>query len=82
MAPVQSRNLPFIWVIGQQNTGKKTHGDLIAQKFNFEHISVSEILKSDSEMDTPRGKLIDDCFKNNKKINDVLFPFGSLFGLF
>lgn len=73
MSPVQSKNLPFIWLIGQQNTGKKTHGNLIKEKIRFEHISVSELLRNESERDTPRGKAIDDCLKNHKKISDVCY---------
>lgn len=72
MSPIRSRNLPIIWLIGQQNTGKKTHGNLIQEKMNFEHISVSDLLRNEANKDTPRGILIDECLKSHKKISDVI----------
>lgn len=73
MAPVRNKNLPIVWLIGQQNTGKKTHGELMKDNFNFEHINVTHLLRNEAAIDTQRGKTIDDCLKNHKKISDVNF---------
>lgn len=71
MAPFRSKNLPIVWLIGQQNTGKRTHGELMQDNFNFEHINVTQLLRNEAVKDTQRGKTIDDCLKNHKKISDV-----------
>lgn len=73
MSPVRSRNLPFIWLIGQQNTGKKTHGDFIKEKFELEHISVTEILRNEAKKDTPRGTFMAEYLQNHRKPSDVIF---------
>lgn len=72
MSPVRSRNLPIVWLVGQNNTGKRTHGELIKENFNFVHINVTEMLRNEARNDTTRAKLIDEYLKNNKKISDVI----------
>lgn len=71
MSLIQSKNLPFIWLIGQQNTGKKTHGELLKENFGFEHISVTELLRSETGKDTTRGTIVKECLDSHKKISDV-----------
>lgn len=78
MTPLRSRNVPIIWLIGQRNTGKKTHGELIKQNFNFVHISVTDLLRNQAGRESPRGKLVNECLNNNKKISDVNMKFVSL----
>lgn len=75
MSPVRSRNLPIVWLIGQKNTGKKTHGELIKETFNFVHINVTDLLRNEAKNDSPRGKTVDDLLNNNKKVSDVNFKF-------
>lgn len=71
MSALRNKNVALIWLSGYQNTGKKTLGELIRAKYGLEHISVSELLRSESENDTKRGRMIEDCLNNHKRINDV-----------
>lgn len=71
MTPLRNRNLPIIWVSGQQNTGKKTHANLIKEKFDYEHISVSELLRHEAAKESDRALVIRDAVNLKKKISDV-----------
>ncbi|CAH1989475.1 unnamed protein product [Acanthoscelides obtectus] len=72
MAPVVSKNLPYVWVCGQQNTGKKTHGSLIRDQFGFEHIRIADLLRLEATKDTERGHAVKECLRNNKKVQDSI----------
>ncbi|KAJ8920694.1 hypothetical protein NQ315_004833 [Exocentrus adspersus] len=70
MTVLKNKNLPIVWISGQQNTGKKTHGDLIKEKFNYDHISTTELLRQESTKDTERAEAVREALKMKKKISD------------
>jgi adenylate kinase len=47
-----------IVILGQQGSGKGTQAELIAQKFDLEHIDMGKALREVARQDTPLGKEI------------------------
>ncbi|CAH1183384.1 unnamed protein product [Phaedon cochleariae] len=72
MTPIQNKNLPMIWLAGQKNTGKKTHGNLIKEKYDLEVISISELLRQEAMNDTKRGCIVKEALDTARKINDTI----------
>ncbi|KAG5882987.1 hypothetical protein JTB14_004326 [Gonioctena quinquepunctata] len=70
LSPIHNKNLPIIWMTGQQNTGKKTHGNFMEEKYNFEILHVTELLRKEANKDTKRGGLIKDALTVNKNVDD------------
>nr|CAH7752838.1 unnamed protein product [Callosobruchus chinensis] len=70
MTSVVGKNLPYVWICGQQNAGKKTQGSLIRDQFGFEHIRIADLLRLEASKDTERGRLVKDSIINNRKIHD------------
>ncbi|XP_018571134.1 adenylate kinase isoenzyme 5-like [Anoplophora glabripennis] len=70
MTPLKNKNLPIVWISGQQNTGKRTHGNLIKERFDYEHINTTELLRQEAAKETERGVMIKDAMNFKKKIPD------------
>lgn len=45
-----------IVILGQQGSGKGTQAELLAQKFNLEHLDMGALLRGVAEEDTPLGR--------------------------
>lgn len=45
-------------ILGAPGSGKGTQAKLLAEKFNLTHISTGQLLRSESQKDTQKGKLI------------------------
>lgn len=71
MTALKNRNLPIVWVSGQQNTGKKTHANLIKEKFNYEHVSVSALLREEAAKESDRALALRDALDSKKQISEV-----------
>lgn len=71
MSPVQNKNLPYVWVTGPPNTGKKTHGNLMKEKFDFDHIRITDLLRNEATKDSETGKIVRCALRENKRVNDV-----------
>ncbi|KAJ8955561.1 hypothetical protein NQ318_001391 [Aromia moschata] len=70
MRPLKEKGLPIVWLCGQQNTGKRTHGNIIEEKIGCEHISVTHMLRSEGTKDTERGHVIRQSLNLKKSIPD------------
>lgn len=55
-----------IIILGPQGSGKGTQAELLAQKFNLEHIDMGGTLRELAKMDTPLGKEIHKTINVNK----------------
>nr|XP_023020200.1 adenylate kinase isoenzyme 1-like isoform X1 [Leptinotarsa decemlineata] len=70
LTPLQNKNLPIIWMAGQQNVGKKTHGNLIKEKYSFEILNTTDLLRREAEKETKRGFLVKAALAADKNVND------------
>ncbi|KAJ8965819.1 hypothetical protein NQ314_003886 [Rhamnusium bicolor] len=71
LTPWKNKNVPIIWLTGQQNTGKKTHGNFIKDSFNYEHISITQLLRDEARKNTERGTIVKEALNSKKKVSDV-----------
>ncbi|CAG9859943.1 unnamed protein product [Phyllotreta striolata] len=72
MTPVRNKNLPIIWIAGQPNTGKKTLGRLIKDRYEFEYINITELLRDEANKNTKKAHVINEAFKGKKKVTDPI----------
>lgn len=71
MTRLRNKNLPIIWITGQQNTGKKTLGQLIKDRYEFEYINITDLLREEASKETKRAQTINEALKSKKKVSDV-----------
>jgi len=64
-----------IIILGQQGSGKGTQAEMLAQKYNLEHLDVGGTLRELSKMDTPLGKEIYNVLNVTKGLitDEILF---------
>lgn len=64
-----------IIILGQQGSGKGTQAEMLAQKYNLEHLDIGGTLRELSKMDTPLGKEIFDILNVAKSLipDEILF---------
>jgi adenylate kinase len=64
-----------IIILGQQGSGKGTQAEMLAQKYNLEHLDVGGTLRELSKMDTPLGKEIYSILNVSKSLipDEILF---------
>lgn len=70
MTRLRNKNLPIIWITGQQNTGKKTLGQLIKDRYEFEYINITDLLREEASKETKRAQTINEALKSKKKVSD------------
>lgn len=72
MTPVKSKKVPIIWVVGPPGSGRNTHADQICDRFGYEHIKISELVREEASNETERGRIIKETFTTpGKKVADV-----------
>jgi adenylate kinase len=57
-------------ILGPQGSGKGTQAKLLAEKFGLKHISTGELLRSEAESGSEKGKIISEILKTGQ-----LMPF-------
>lgn len=64
-----------IIILGQQGSGKGTQAEMLAKKYNLEHLDIGGTLRELSKMDTPLGKEIYNILNVAKSLisDEILF---------
>jgi len=68
-----SRPIPNILVTGTPGTGKSSTSELIAEKLNFKHLNVSEIVKT-HKCHEGRDENFDTLILDDDKLVDAMEP--------
>jgi adenylate kinase len=59
-----------IIILGPQGSGKGTQAEMLAQKFNLEHIDMGKFLREVAVLDTPLGKEVHEIINVRKELVD------------
>ncbi|XP_031344908.1 adenylate kinase isoenzyme 1-like isoform X2 [Photinus pyralis] len=83
MSKLTTNPVPFIWMVGASGTGRHLHARTISEKFIYELISVSNLLQSEGNQPTERGRIVHDALRDStRKVPDVRGSNGFLFNGF
>ncbi|XP_063233650.1 adenylate kinase isoenzyme 1-like isoform X2 [Bacillus rossius redtenbacheri] len=74
MAPLRDSTLPIIWVLGGPGSGKGTQCEKIVAKYGFTHLSTGDLLRSEVQSGSPRGKQLTAIMEQGElvPVEDVL----------
>lgn len=62
--PIKNSNAPIVWLLGRPGTGKDTQAqNIVSYMPGFVHISTGDLLRSEVEKGTHRGRLIEAIMK-------------------
>lgn len=68
---IKTKKMPIIWLEGTEGSGKLNHACNIAQRFDYSHIQVENLIKKGAEKMNRRGKYIKHKLMANRKLPDV-----------
>ncbi|KAB0798604.1 hypothetical protein PPYR_09597 [Photinus pyralis] len=73
MSKLTTNPVPFIWMVGASGTGRHLHARTISEKFIYELISVSNLLQSEGNQPTERGRIVHDALRDStRKVPDEI----------
>ncbi|XP_056631526.1 adenylate kinase-like [Diorhabda sublineata] len=72
MSGIQNKNLPIIWITGPPNSGKKTIGRLIRNKYEFDYINITDLLREEINKESSRAVIIKRHINAQKKVPDYI----------
>ncbi|KAF5294181.1 hypothetical protein FQR65_LT10892 [Abscondita terminalis] len=73
MTPIETNQLPIIWIVGPPGTGRHKHAESLANSLQLENVLIADLLRKESLSETDRGRIIKNVTNDpDQKIPDAI----------